>query len=45
MTQLELYAQMMKVSFTEAKARIAYSVGVEGSVLSNRAGLKTGVDD
>jgi hypothetical protein len=34
MTQLERYAQMMKVSVSKVQAHIALSVGVEGSVLA-----------
>ncbi|MYC31327.1 MAG: hypothetical protein F4X65_14760 [Chloroflexi bacterium] len=33
MTQLERYAQMMKVDLGQVKANIAYSVSSEGSVL------------
>ena len=34
MTQLERYAQMMKVSAAKVQAHIALSVGAEGSVLA-----------
>ena len=34
MTQLERYAQMMKVDLTEARAHIALHVAAEGSVLA-----------
>jgi pentose-5-phosphate-3-epimerase len=34
MTQLERYAQMMKVSLEKVQAHIALSVGAEGSVLA-----------
>ena len=34
MTQLERYAQMMKVDLGQVKASIAYSVTAEGSVLA-----------
>ena len=34
MTQLERYAQMMKVSVDNVQAHIALSVGAEGSVLA-----------
>ncbi len=34
MTQLQRYAEMMKVNLTKARARIALHVGAEGSVLA-----------
>ena len=34
MTQLERYAQMMKVQLDSVKARVALHVGAEGSVLA-----------
>ena len=34
MTQLQRYAEMMKVDLTKAQAHIALHVGVEGSVLA-----------
>ena len=34
MTQLERYAQMMKVSLGKVEARVAYHVSAEGSVLA-----------